>query len=57
MQSLVSNGIRASKYDSIRRDIVHAYGLEVVFTLDNLENMGFIKKKGKCFMLMICNDG
>lgn len=46
MQSLVANGIRASKYDLIRREIVHAYGLEVIFTLDNLESMGFIKKKG-----------
>jgi len=45
LQSLVGNGIKPAQYDMIRRDIVHTYGYEVIFTLDNLERLGFFKKK------------
>jgi len=45
LQSLVGNGIKPTRYDMLRRDIVHAYGYEVVFTLDNLERLGLFKKK------------
>lgn len=40
LQSLTSGGIRANRYDSIRKLVVQTYGLPQLFTLLNLEKSG-----------------
>lgn len=45
IQSITSGGIRASRYDSIRRTISHLYGYQHLFTLNNFERAG----TGSCF--------
>ncbi len=45
IQSLTSGGIRAGRYDQIRRSIAQTYGFECLFTLCNLERSGLLKRK------------
>jgi vacuolar protein sorting-associated protein 33A len=45
LQSVASGGIRASKYDAIRRLLVQTYGLRAHLTLLRLEKCGFLKRK------------
>ena len=45
LQSLCKNGISASRYDSLRRDIVQTYGYEYLFILSNLEKAGLLRRK------------
>lgn len=45
LQSLCKNGISASRYDSLRRDIVQTYGYEYLFVLSNLEKAGLLRRK------------
>jgi vacuolar protein sorting-associated protein 33A len=45
IQSLTSGGIRASRYDTLRRSIIQTYGYEHLFTLSNCERAGLLKKK------------
>ena len=40
LQSVTSGGIRANRYDSIRKLIIQTYGLSHLFTLLNLEKAG-----------------
>ena len=42
MHSLCCGGFRPAKFDQIRREILQTYGYEFMFTLDNLERMGFL---------------
>jgi len=44
LQSLVSGGIRANRYEQLRQFIVQVYGFEFLPVLHDLENMGWIKK-------------
>lgn len=45
LQSLTAGGIRSSRYDSIRRLVMQAYGYEHLFTLSNLERTGLLRRK------------
>eukprot|EP00514_Thraustochytrium_sp_LLF1b_P012280 CAMPEP_0184545784 /NCGR_PEP_ID=MMETSP0199_2-20130426/4546_1 /TAXON_ID=1112570 /ORGANISM="Thraustochytrium sp., Strain LLF1b" /LENGTH=674 /DNA_ID=CAMNT_0026940127 /DNA_START=23 /DNA_END=2047 /DNA_ORIENTATION=+ len=45
LQSIVGNGIPSAALDSLRRSIIHTYGFELLFTLDNLERIGMLKRK------------
>ena len=45
LHSLSQGGIRASRYDAIRREIVQSYGFEMLLTLDNLEKVGLLKRR------------
>jgi hypothetical protein len=45
LQSIVGNGIAPQQLDQLRRAVVHTYGFELVFTLDNLEQLGMLKRK------------
>lgn len=45
IQSLTAGGIRASRYDTLRRSIIQTYGYEHLFTLSNCERAGLLKKK------------
>eukprot|EP00245_Coleochaete_scutata_P001569 TRINITY_DN11946_c0_g1_i1.p1 TRINITY_DN11946_c0_g1~~TRINITY_DN11946_c0_g1_i1.p1 ORF type:complete len:607 (+),score=112.22 TRINITY_DN11946_c0_g1_i1:84-1904(+) len=46
--SLTNNGLLKKNFDHIRRELLHSYGFEHVFTLNNLEKAGlFIKQEGK----------
>ena len=45
MQSLTAGGIRANRYDVIRKAIGQNYGLQHLFTLSNLERAGLIRRK------------
>ena len=42
MHSLCCGGFRPAKFDQIRREILQTYGYEFMFTLDNLERMGYL---------------
>ena len=44
LQSLCCGGFK--KFDQFRREILQTYGYEYVFTLDNLEKLGFFRKSG-----------
>jgi len=45
LQSICSGGIKSSRYDSIRRDVVQAYGLDFLFVLNNLEKAGLLRRR------------
>jgi vacuolar protein sorting-associated protein 33A len=45
LQSLTAGGIKSSRYDSLRRDIVQTYGYEAMFVLQALEKAGLIRRR------------
>lgn len=45
LQSLTAGGIRASRYDAVRRAIVQAFGYRHSLTLRNLERAGYLRRK------------
>ena len=45
LQSLTTGGIRAGKYDPIRRTIVQTFGYRYALTMWNLEKAGFLRRK------------
>mmetsp|Transcript_8310 Transcript_8310/g.12798 ORF Transcript_8310/g.12798 Transcript_8310/m.12798 type:complete len:676 (+) Transcript_8310:90-2117(+) len=45
LQSQTGGGIKSTKYDSIRRDIVQTYGYEYIYVLNNLEKAGLIRRR------------
>ena len=46
LQSLVSNGLKAAKFDSLRREVLQTYGYELLLTLNNLERVGLLFARG-----------
>mmetsp|Transcript_28546 Transcript_28546/g.60855 ORF Transcript_28546/g.60855 Transcript_28546/m.60855 type:complete len:959 (+) Transcript_28546:46-2922(+) len=50
LQSLTSNGIKATRYDSLRREVVQTYGYEFLMVLNDLEKAGFLRKRETFFM-------
>jgi lysine-specific histone demethylase 1 len=48
LQSTTSGGIRAARYDAIRRSVAHTYGYQHLYTMSNLE------KAGACFCCVFC---
>ncbi|CAM9687137.1 unnamed protein product, partial [Ectocarpus sp. 13 AM-2016] len=47
LQSMTDAGIKASKYDFLKREVVQTYGYQYLFTLNNLEAVGLLKKREK----------
>jgi hypothetical protein len=45
LQSLTGGGIKSSKFDSLRRDVVQTYGYEFLFVLNNLEKAGLVRRR------------
>jgi hypothetical protein len=45
LQSLVDKGIKGKVFDQMRTELVHAYGYEIIFLLDNLDRVGLLKKR------------
>jgi hypothetical protein len=45
IQSITAGGIRANRYDSIRRAISQIYGFQHLITMSNFERAGLIKRK------------
>ena len=45
LQSLTGNGIKSSKYDSLRREAVQAYGYEYLSVLHDLERAGLLRRR------------
>ncbi|TYZ67716.1 hypothetical protein PybrP1_002183 [[Pythium] brassicae (nom. inval.)] len=45
LQSVASGGIKAKNYDHLRRELVQAYGFEVVLALSSLEKAGFLRRR------------
>jgi len=45
LQSLTSGGIKASKYEPLKREVVQTYGYEYLFVLQNLEKVGLLRKR------------
>ncbi|KAL3779471.1 hypothetical protein ACHAWO_006456 [Cyclotella atomus] len=50
LQSLTSNGIKATKYDALRREVVQTYGYEFLLVLNDLEKAGFLRKRETLWM-------
>jgi hypothetical protein len=50
LQSLTSNGIRANRYDMLRKEVVQTYGYEFLLVLNDLEKAGLIRKRETLFM-------
>ena len=44
LQSLTAGGIKASKYDMLKREVVQSYGYEYLFALGNMEQVGLLRK-------------
>lgn len=45
LHSLTNGGIKTSKLDALKREVVQTYGYEFVFLLQNLESIGLLRKK------------
>ena len=45
LQSLTNGGIKSSKYESMKREIIQAYGYEFLFLLDKIEKLGALRSK------------
>ena len=45
LQSLTGNGIKSSKYDSLRREAVQTYGYEYLGVLNDLERAGLLRRR------------
>ncbi|GAX11505.1 hypothetical protein FisN_22Lh196 [Fistulifera solaris] len=45
LQSLCAGGIKSSRYDSLRRDVIQTYGYEYLFILGNLEKAGLLRRR------------
>lgn len=45
LQSITSGGLRSNKFDLLRREIVQTYGYETLFTLNNLERIGMLRRR------------
>ena len=45
LQSLTSGGLKSSKYDQLKREVVQTYGFPYSSTLQNLESLGAIKRR------------
>ncbi|KAG6558151.1 hypothetical protein Mapa_000332 [Marchantia paleacea] len=43
--SLTSGGLQKKHFDYLRREVLHTYGFEHMFTLSNLEKAGLLKKQ------------
>lgn len=50
LQSLTSNGIKATRYDALRREVVQTYGYEFLLVLNDLEKAGFLRKRETLWM-------
>ncbi len=50
LQSVCSGGIKSSRYDTIRRDIVQTYGYEYLFVIHNLEKAGLLSRREGLWM-------
>ncbi|CAB9500213.1 protein sorting-associated protein 33A [Seminavis robusta] len=50
LQSLCAGGIKSSRYDALRRDIVQTYGYEYLFVLRNLEKIGVLRRRETLWM-------
>lgn len=42
IHSLTQGGYKAKQYDAMKREIMHAYGYEALFTLEHLERLGLL---------------
>eukprot|EP00560_Eucampia_antarctica_P003801 CAMPEP_0197835632 /NCGR_PEP_ID=MMETSP1437-20131217/26434_1 /TAXON_ID=49252 ORGANISM="Eucampia antarctica, Strain CCMP1452" /NCGR_SAMPLE_ID=MMETSP1437 /ASSEMBLY_ACC=CAM_ASM_001096 /LENGTH=771 /DNA_ID=CAMNT_0043441225 /DNA_START=8 /DNA_END=2323 /DNA_ORIENTATION=+ len=50
LQSLTSGGIKSSRYDSLRREVVQTYGYEFLFVLQNFEKIGLLRRRETLWM-------
>lgn len=50
LQSLCAGGIKSSRFDSLRRDIVQTYGYEYLFLLHHLEKAGILRRREGLFL-------
>ena len=50
LQSLTSNGIKATRYDALRREVVQTYGYEFLIVLNDLEKAGLLRKRETLWM-------
>ncbi|PRP79315.1 hypothetical protein PROFUN_13009 [Planoprotostelium fungivorum] len=45
LTSLVNNGLKVKMHEFYRREIIQSYGFEHILTLDNLEQLGLLKRQ------------
>ena len=51
LQSLTGGGIKSSRFESLRREVIQTYGFEFVVILNNLETAGLLRRKETVFAL------
>ena len=52
LQSLTGGGIKSSRYDTLRRDVVQTYGYEYAFVLEDLERAGLLRRRSDTLFSM-----
>jgi hypothetical protein len=50
LQSLCAGGLKSSRYDAFRAQIVQTYGYEFLFVLNDLEKVGLIRRRDTLWM-------
>jgi vacuolar protein sorting-associated protein 33A len=50
LQSLCSGGLKSSRYESFRTQVVQTYGYEFLFVLNDLEKVGLIRRRETLWM-------
>ena len=50
LQSICAGGIKSSRLDTIKRDVVQTYGYEYLFVLYNLEQAGLLRRRDGLWM-------
>jgi hypothetical protein len=50
LQSICAGGIKSSRFDSLRREIVQVYGYEYLFLLHHLEKAGLLRRREGLFL-------
>ena len=50
LQSICAGGIKSSRLDSLKRDVVQTYGYEYMFVLHNLKQAGLLRRRDGLWM-------
>jgi hypothetical protein len=45
LNCILTGGFSSQKLDEVRQDLIHAYGFDIMFSLDNLERLGLLAQR------------
>ena len=46
LSSLTTNGMKTKNYEALKREVLQSYGFSALFTLQNLEKVGLLRRNG-----------